>query len=88
MSLYGELERELAHIRTAIALLEQTRGYFSSQTPVGDPAYWAERLRTAVSGYVSDRAIEKQAEELLARLNTLKNMRPKGRCCGRGNPNA
>lgn len=59
MSLCAELERDLADFRTAIALLEQARGYFFSQTPA--------------NGCASDRAVEKQVEGLLARLDMLKN---------------
>ncbi|WP_434666707.1 hypothetical protein P5W99_37350 [Paraburkholderia sp. A3BS-1L] len=40
MNWYSDVEQELAHIKGAIDLLEQTRTYLTNPTPVSDPAYW------------------------------------------------
>jgi len=71
VSSYGELERDLAHIKAAISLLEQTRSYFSVRSPVCDPAYWKARLRAACHSAVCDDSVEQQIEKLLGRLERL-----------------
>ncbi len=70
-SSYQELERDLAHLKAAISLLEQTRAYFSVRSPVTDPAYWKARLRTALGSAECDEAIAQQIERLLGRLTSL-----------------
>ena len=68
MSRYCDVERELAHIRGAIGLLEQTREFFTNKTPVGDPAYWRARLHTIRERVDRDKALDHQMNELLARI--------------------
>ena len=71
MSSYNELERDLAHIKAAISLLEQTRSYFSVRSPVCDPAYWKAQLKAALHRAVCDDGVEQQIERLLGRLEHL-----------------
>ena len=71
MSPFRELERELAHIKSAIALLEQTKGYFPVRTPISDPAYWRARLKAAMRHAAGNAAVEEQVERLLGRLERL-----------------
>ncbi|MBN3752280.1 hypothetical protein G3N95_04965 [Paraburkholderia sp. Tr-20389] len=70
-SSYWELERDVAHLKAAISLLEQTRGYFSVRSPVNDPAYWKARLRTVLGSAECDDAIAAQIERLLGRLDRI-----------------
>jgi hypothetical protein len=71
VSSYNELEHDLAHIKAAISLLEQTRSYFSVRSPVCDPAYWKAWLRAALHRAVCDDGVEQQIERLLGRLDHL-----------------
>ncbi|ACC70336.1 hypothetical protein PPMP20_32235 [Paraburkholderia phymatum] len=67
-SSYRELERDVAHLKAAISLLEQTRAYFSVRSPVNDPAYWKARLRALLGSAACDDALAEQIEHLLGRL--------------------
>ncbi|SEK10933.1 hypothetical protein SAMN05192539_104949 [Paraburkholderia diazotrophica] len=68
---YHELERDLAHIKSAISLLEQTGAYFSVRNPVSDPAYWRARLKATLSNAAYVDVAQKQIEHLLRRLDHL-----------------
>ncbi|CAG9219033.1 hypothetical protein BCAR13_400008 [Paraburkholderia caribensis] len=71
-SSYRELERDVAHLKAAISLLEQTRAYFAVRSPVKDPAYRKARLRTALASAECDDVIAAQIERLLGRLALLR----------------
>ncbi|MGN6318398.1 hypothetical protein [Trinickia sp.] len=75
MNSYRDLERELQHIKAAIAMLEKTRIYLSSPTVVADPAYWKARLETILDGYPRDARVEKQVLELIALTDQLQSAR-------------
>ncbi|WP_213306181.1 hypothetical protein [Paraburkholderia sacchari] len=79
MRSYREMERELLHIRAAIALLEQTRAYLSLRMPINDPAYWKARLKLVLDEQPRDLALEKQAVELLARMHRLQTENQSGK---------
>jgi len=74
MRSYLELERDLSHIKSAIALLEQTRAYLSLRGPVQNPAYWKARIKQLTSEWPRDRILERQAAELMVRLENLKTV--------------
>ncbi|MEM5365178.1 hypothetical protein V4C53_03925 [Paraburkholderia azotifigens] len=82
-SSYLELEREVAHLKAAISLLEQTRAYFSVRSAVNDPAYWKARLRAALGCAECDEAIAAQIERLLERLARLEAEVDGNRGCSR-----
>jgi hypothetical protein len=71
MRSYRELERDLLHIKAAIALLEQTRAYLSLRGPVDDPAYWKAKIRQLTSEWPRDRMLERQAADMMSRLENL-----------------
>lgn len=71
MNAYRDLERELRHIKAAIAMLEKTRSYLSPRTVVADPAYWRARLEAILDGRPGDANVEKQVLELIARTAEL-----------------
>ncbi|MFX1695462.1 hypothetical protein P5X00_02795 [Paraburkholderia sp. A2RO-4L] len=60
--------QELAHIKGAIGLLEQTRTYLTNPTRVSDTAYWRIRLSKVRERFERDKALELQIDELLVRL--------------------
>ncbi|MBP0593397.1 hypothetical protein J8I87_27615 [Paraburkholderia sp. LEh10] len=70
-SSYRELERDVAHLKAVISLLELNRAYFAVRSPVNDPAYWKARLRIALNSTACDDAIAAQIEGLLGRLALL-----------------
>ncbi len=79
MRSFRELERDLSHIRAAITLLEQTRAYLSIRGPANDPAYWQARIRQLMSEWRCDRIFERQAADLMGRLERLATLPSSGK---------
>nr|WP_321782933.1 hypothetical protein [Burkholderia pyrrocinia] len=73
MSWYCDVERELAHIRGAIGLLEQTHDAFANRSPVNDPAYWRDKLDTLRTRFERNKVLECQIDELFARLDRIRD---------------
>ncbi|MGU8077368.1 hypothetical protein [Burkholderia pyrrocinia] len=73
MSWYCDVERELAHIRGAIGLLEQTHDAFTNRSPVSDPAYWRVKLDTLRTRFERNKVLEYQITELSARLDRIRD---------------
>lgn len=72
MSWYCDVEHELAHIRRAIGLLEQTQHAFITRSSVNDPAYWRDKLKKLRTRFERNRVLELQMDELLARLEQIR----------------
>ncbi|AXF20076.1 hypothetical protein CUJ89_05880 [Burkholderia pyrrocinia] len=73
MSWYCEVERELAHIRGAIGLLEQTQEIFTNRSSVSDPAYWRVKLAKLRTRFERNKVLEHQVNELFARLDRIQD---------------
>ncbi|UXU90638.1 hypothetical protein [Burkholderia sp. S-53] len=73
MSWYCDVERELAHIRGAIELLEQTHDAFTNRSLVSDPAYWRVKLDTLRTRFERNKVLEYQINELFARLDRIRD---------------
>lgn len=73
MSWYCNVEFELAHIRRAIGLLEQTQHAFVNRSSVNDPAYWRARLKKLRTQFDRNRVLELQMNELLTRLERIRD---------------
>ncbi|WP_231944072.1 hypothetical protein [Burkholderia stabilis] len=73
MSWYCDVERELAHIRGAIELLEQTHDAFTNRSRVSDPAYWRVKLDTLRTRFERNKVLEYQINELFARLDRIRD---------------
>jgi hypothetical protein len=61
----------LLHIKAAISLLERTQPHLSLRTPITNPAYWKARLKALLAEMPRHPALEKQAFNLLARVDYL-----------------
>ncbi|WP_321817303.1 MULTISPECIES: hypothetical protein [unclassified Paraburkholderia] len=79
MRSYLELERDLSHIKAAISMLEQTRAYLSMWGPVADPAYWQARIRQLISEWRCDLILEREAVDLLGRLERFATLPSSGK---------
>ncbi len=73
MSWYCDVERELAHIRGAIGLLEQSHDAFTNRSLVSDPAYWRVKLDTLRTRCERNKVLEYQINELFARLDRIRD---------------
>ncbi|RBB31729.1 hypothetical protein DPV79_40545 [Burkholderia reimsis] len=75
MSWYCDAERELAHIRRAIGLLEQAQHAFINRSTVNDPAYWRVKLNKLRTQSERNKVLSLQVDELLARLERIQDSR-------------
>ncbi len=75
MSWYCDAERELAHIRRSIGLLEQAQHAFINRSTVNDPAYWRVKLNKLRTQSERNRVLSLQVDELLARLERIQDSR-------------
>lgn len=77
MSWYCDAERELAHIRRSIGLLEQAQHAFINRSTVNDPAYWRVKLNKLRTQSERNKVLSLQVDELLARLERIQDSRPR-----------
>ncbi|WP_431209164.1 hypothetical protein [Burkholderia cepacia] len=75
MSWYCDAERELAHIRRSIGLLEQAQHEFINRSTVNDPAYWRVKLNKLRTQSERNKVLSLQVDELLARLERIQDSR-------------
>ncbi|MDN7912132.1 hypothetical protein [Burkholderia cepacia] len=75
MSWYCDAERELAHIRRSIGLLEQAQHAFINRSTVNDPAYWKVKLNKLRTQSERNKVLSLQVDELLARLERIQDSR-------------
>ncbi|AIO26763.1 TPA: hypothetical protein ACK3Q6_007601 [Burkholderia cepacia] len=75
MSWYCDAERELAHIRRSIGLLEQAQHAFINRSTVNDPAYWRVKLNKLRTQSERNKVLSLQVDELLARLERIQDSR-------------
>ncbi|KVL56410.1 hypothetical protein WT01_22235 [Burkholderia cepacia] len=75
MSWYCDAERELAHIRRSIGLLEQAQHAFINGSSVNDPAYWRVKLNKLRTQSERNKVLSLQVDELLARLERIQDSR-------------
>lgn len=75
MSWYCDAERELAHIRRSIGLLEQAQHAFINRSTVNDPAYWRIKLNKLRTQSERNKVLSLQVDELLARLERIQDSR-------------
>ncbi|MCA8115968.1 hypothetical protein [Burkholderia cepacia] len=73
MSWYCDAERELAHIRRSIGLLEQAQHAFINRSTVNDPAYWRVKLNKLRTQSERNKVLSLQVDELLARLERIQD---------------
>ncbi|MCA7993087.1 hypothetical protein LGM63_20790 [Burkholderia cepacia] len=75
MSWYCDTEREIAHIRRSIGLLEQAQEAFVNRSSVSDPAYWRVKLNKLRTQSARNKVLALQVDELLARLQRIQDSR-------------
>ncbi|MBR7958971.1 hypothetical protein KDW41_00715 [Burkholderia vietnamiensis] len=75
MSWYCDAERELAHIRRSIVLLEQAQHAFINRSSVNDPVYWRVKLNKLRAQSERSKVLALEVDELLARLERIQDSR-------------
>lgn len=75
MSWYCDMERELAHIRRSIGMLEQAQHAFVNRSSVSDPAYWRVKLIRLRTQSVRNKVLALQVDELWGRLDRIHHSR-------------
>ncbi|WP_321801875.1 hypothetical protein [Burkholderia sp. BCC1988] len=75
MSWYCDAERELAHIRRSVGLLEQAQHAFINRSSVNDPAYWRVKLDKLRTQSERSKVLALQVDELLVRLERIQDSR-------------
>lgn len=76
MSVFCQMERELAHISAMVALLKKSPA--ASNNPVMDPAYWRARIRNATRQAALDHVLSERVTNLIAQLDGIPTTRTSG----------
>ncbi|WP_175842727.1 hypothetical protein [Burkholderia contaminans] len=73
MNWYHTIEKELAHVKNAIQILEETREQFPPGTIVSEPKYWRNRLHAIrdLAERHNHHGLKTQANELLTEVEKL-----------------